>query len=103
MSHSILSTTEGARTSPEDGVEKFKAEGKSPAIKAAQKEVIDGPANGRRVKIMAANSPTKRSQAGKRERRESVSPVGQNEGEGGDDRKEWKKVRVDQPSTAVQK
>ena len=103
MSHSILSTTEGARTSPEDGAEKFKAEGKSPAIMAAQKEVIDGPANGRRVKIMAANSPTKRSEAGKRKRRESVSPVGQNEGEGRDDRKGWKKVRVDQPSTAVQK
>jgi len=90
------------------GAEKFKAEGKaegkSPAIMEAQKEVVDGPANGRRVKIMAANSPTKRSEAGKRKRRESVSPVGgQNEGEGGDDRKGWKKVRVDQPSTAVQK
>ena len=46
---------------------------------------------------MAANSPTKRSEAGKRELRESVSQVGQNEGEGGDNRKEWKKVRVDQP------
>jgi len=29
MSHFVLSTTEGARTSPEDGAEKFKAEGKS--------------------------------------------------------------------------
>ena len=63
----------------------------------AQKEVVNGPANDRRVKIMAANSPTKRSEAGKRELCESVSPVGQNEGEGGDDRKGWKKVRVDQP------
>jgi hypothetical protein len=87
MSHSVLSTTEGARTSPEDGAEKFEAEGKSPAIMEAQKEVVDERANGSRVRVMAALSPTKRLEAGKRGRREPVSPVGQNEGEGGDDRK----------------
>jgi hypothetical protein len=56
---------------------KFEAEGKSPAMEA-EMEVVDEPANGKKVKAKAAPSPAKRVEAGKRSQRESVSPAGQN-------------------------
>jgi hypothetical protein len=71
------------------------------AIMDAQKEVVDEPVNGKRVKVMAAPSPTKDLEVGKRDQCESVSSVGQNKGEDGDDRKGWKKMRVGTPSTEL--